>query len=381
MTPVYLDHNATTPMDERVRDAMMPWLSRPANASSVHGFGHAAKEAVMRARQQVARLLGANADEVVFTSGGTESNNLALRGLLSHRQGSVVISAVEHAAVREPAAKLGRDLVINTVARDGTLNFDELKQHLARAPALVSVMWANNETGVMNDIPLLASLCHEAGVPCHTDAVQAAGKVPVDFRGAGVSMLSLSAHKLYGPQGIGALVIDSQLTLDSVQVGGGQERGLRGGTEPVAAIVGFGVAAELAMEQLQSRAAHTRALRDRLEEGLAGLPRVSLIGEGAPRLPNTTQFTVQDVDGEALLLSLDQAGFAVSSGSACASGSREPSHVLLAMGVDAAHARGAVRVSFGAGNTAEDVDALLATLQSLLRPGSILAGGGAMGGW
>lgn len=381
MTTVYLDHNATTPMDARVRDAMLPWFSRPANASSVHGYGHAAQEAVTRARQQVAQLVGASADEVVFTSGGTESNNLALRGLLRHRKGGVVISAVEHAAVREPTVALGRDVFTVGVRHDGTLELDDLKKYLAKAPALASIMWANNETGVVNDIPLVASMCREAGVPLHTDAVQAAGKVVVDFRRSGVSMLTLSAHKLYGPQGVGALVVDRRLTLDAQQVGGGQEGGLRGGTEPVAAIVGFGVAAELATERLQTIAEHMRALRDRLEAGLVGMPRVTVLGQGAPRLPNTVQFMVSEVNGEALLLSLDQAGFAVSSGSACASGRREPSHVLLAMGVDIQLAGGVVRVSFGAGNTEAEVDALLEALHRLLQSGSLLAGGGAMGGW
>lgn len=384
MTPVFLDHNATTPLDPAVRDAMAPWLERPANASSVHRFGRAAREAVEHARRQVAALVGAHADEVTFTSGGTEADNLALRGVLARRDGPLVISAVEHAAVLEPARELargGRELIELSVDAEGRVEQADLAQALARRPALVSVMWANNETGTLQDIAGIALLCAGAGIPLHSDAVQAAGKIPLDFRAAGIQLMSVSAHKLYGPQGIGALVADSALTLAAQTVGGGQQGGLRGGTEPVALIVGFGAAAERARDELGARAAHALGLRTRLERALAALPRVRLLAQDAQRLPNTVQFTVSEVDGEALLLELDRRGYAVSSGSACASGRREPSHVLQAMGIAPAFAQGAVRVSVGRATTDADIDGFVGALSALLEPGAALAGGGALEGW
>jgi cysteine desulfurase len=380
---VYLDHNATTPMDERVREAMQPWSGRAANASSMHAQGRAAREAVELARSRVAAALDASPDEVVFTSGGTESNNLALKGLVSGATSALAISMVEHAAVRGPAFQLrdaGHPLIELPVDAAGRVDAAALHEVLERSPVLVSIMWANNETGVIQDIPSIVAACRKAGVPLHTDAVQAVGKVPVSFRTSGVQLMSVSAHKLYGPQGVGALVVDRALSLAPLQEGGGQERGLRGGTEPVAAIVGFGMAAAIADEELAARAAHAQALRDRLERGLSQLPQVTILGSEAQRLPNTTQFVVDGIEGEALLHGLDRAGYAVSSGSACASGSKAPSHVLTAMGMAADAARGVVRASVGQGNTDADIDGLLEALQRILQPGAGITGG-AVGGW
>lgn len=375
MTPTFLDFNATTPLDPRVRDAMLPWLGVPANASSVHRFGRDAHAAVAHARAQVAALIGADPAAVVFTSGGTEANNLALRGVADARAGAIVISAIEHAAVREPAHQLRRAVEL-PVSRDGVVDLAALDRALAERPALVSVMWANNETGVLQPVAEIAARCRAAGVPFHSDAAQAAGKVPVDLRTVGAQLLTVSAHKLYGPQGVGALVVDPALSLASQNTGGGQQGGRRGGTEPVALIVGFGAAAEAAAHDLATRARHARGLRDRLEVGLAEAERVQVLASGAERLPNTVQFTVSGIDGETLLLELDRAGFAVSSGSACASGRREPSHVLAAMGVLGEGDHGVVRVSVGATTTPGEVDAFLGALREVLA-----ADAGAVGGW
>ena len=242
-----------------------------------------------------------------------------------------------------------------------------VKQGITTDTRLVSVMMANNETGAIQDIAALADQVRSAGVIFHTDAIQAAGKIRLDFESSGVQLLSLSAHKIYGPRGVGALIVDKSLELAPLIHGGGQEKGLRAGTENVAGIVGFGMAAELASTQLEQRSAHTRGLRERLEQGLARYPEITVFAGEAERLPNTVQLAIAGIDGETLLMQLDRAGIAVSSGSACASGKNEASHVLLAMGVDAASARGAIRVSLGKEITAEDIDALLAALDKQIK--------------
>lgn len=376
MTPVFLDHNATTPLDTRVVEAMAPWLAAPANPSSTHRFGRAAREAVERARAQVAALVNARPQEVVFTSGGTEANNLAILGLAGASADGVVVSAVEHPAVLEPARRVGvREIPVDA---DGQVDAEAFAGAIGQGAALASVMWANNETGVIQDIAALARLSAAAGVPFHTDAVQAAGKIPVDFPASGAALLSLSAHKLYGPQGIGALVFDRALTLAPPLLGGGQQGGVRGGTEPVALIAGFGAAAALALVELDARARHALALQEQLEEGLRALRSATVLAGRASRLPNTTLFSIAGVEGETLLVALDRAGFAVSSGSACASGRREPSHVLQAMGV--ARDAGVVRVSTGQGTKESDIDFFIKALERLLSPGGGLVGG-AVGGW
>jgi len=368
---LYFDHNATTPLDPRVLERMLPvFRATYANASSLHRTGRNARDVVERARAQVAALVGAPSQSVVFTSGGTEADNLALRGAMAAQPGRMLlIGATEHPAVLECAEAMERDgvkLERIPVDRDGRLDLAWLERRLqAGDVALVSVMLANNETGVINDIPLVADLVHAAGAWLHSDAVQAAGKHPIDWSGLGVDLLSLSSHKLYGPKGVGALVVGERAVLHRQMHGGGQESGLRGGTENVPAIVGFGAAAELAVEELAARRAHLQTLRDLLDAGLDQIPGVERFAVAATRLCNTTQFRLDGFDGESLLMALDQAGCAVSSGSACASGKGEPSHVLLAMGIPAEQAKGAIRVSLGMGNTAEDVQALLAELQRL----------------
>ncbi len=369
--PVYLDHNATTPLEPRVLDAMLPYLQqRFGNASSVHRYGRAARNALDAARNQVAALVGVHFSQVIFTGGGTEANNLALKGASAGLpRGRLLVSAVEHSAVLEPAAQLahaGWQVEHIPVDADCRLDLTALDRLLAGGEVrLVSVMLANNETGVIQDLPVIAERVRAAGALLHCDAVQAAGKLPLDFAATGAHLMSLSAHKLYGPQGVGALLYDRALAIEPLLSGGGQEHGLRGGTENLAGIVGFGAAAALAGEERATRAAHCQALRDRLEAALAANPAITLFARNAPRLPNTVQFGVPGMDGEAVQMGLDRQGVAVSTGSACHSGRGAPSHVLLAMGVPPELARGAIRVSFGQGNTVADVDRLLAALESL----------------
>lgn len=369
--PIYLDYNATTPLDRRVLEAMQPYLTGLyGNASSVHRYGRAARDAIEAARAQVAELVGARSRDVIFTAGATESNNLALMGGgLEPGRDRLLYGATEHPSVVEAAEALGRTGVpVETIAvdPDGLLDWPAFEAQLAAAPVRwVALMRANNETGVIQDVARAARLAHAAGARLHCDAVQAAGKIELDFDALGADCLSLSAHKFYGPKGVGALLKRADLELTPLLYGGGQEHGLRGGTENLAAIVGFGVAAELARREQQARAARWSALRRRLEKGLRAIPGTTIFGAGAPRLPNTSQFALAGWHGEALLMALDRRGVAVSSGSACASGKGQPSRVLLAMGWPAETALGAARVSFGRDSSDSDVDQLLALLGEL----------------
>jgi len=368
--PIYLDHNATTPLDPAVLAAMLPWLeSRFGNASSRHEYGRAARQAVDEARQQVAAAVNAHPTEVVFTSGGSEANNLFLKGAAACvRPGVIAVGATEHPCILKPAAQLARNgWQVRTVAVDaaGRANFADFAEIVAARPKLLSIMLANNETGVVQDVPALATAARATGGWFHSDAVQALGKLPLDFRAliaAGVHAMTLSAHKACGPKGAAALVLDKRVELQPLIAGGGHERGLRSGTENVPAIVGFGVAAELAAQRVAEVPRRVQALRERLESGLAGLG-VRIFGGEARRLPNTTYFALPDIDGETLVGKLDRAGFAVASGAACSSANPEPSHVLQAMGVAPEIARGAVRVSLGAGNSETDVDNFINALQ------------------
>jgi len=372
----YLDHNATTPLDARVLDAMLPFLRGPyANPSSQHRAGRAARDAVETARAQVAALVGADPGEVIFTSGGTEANNLAVKGVAAATPGGrLLYSAIEHPCVLEPMKALaaqGRQVETIAVDAEGRVDVPAFERQLAAGDVrLVSCMVANNETGVIQDTAKLAALVRRAGAPqetvFHADAVQAAGKIPLSFPASGAQLMSLSSHKLYGPKGAGALVADRAVALEPLLHGGGQERNLRGGTENVAALAGFGAAAELASAELEARRGHVQRLRDRLQARLAALPGITIFSAHVLRLPNTLQFAVPGVHSATLLGLLDKQGFAVSSGSACASGTDEPSHVLLAMGAPAELALCAIRVSLGKENTEGDVDRFVATLRELL---------------
>lgn len=368
--PIYFDHNATTHLDPRVIEAMMPYFSGPAaNPSSLHRYGRLARDAVEAARIQVARLIGAQPAEIIWTSGGTEANNLAIKGVMRSGKGGLFYGATEHPAGMEAAESLretGVAVQAIPVDSNGLISPGLLRQQLTgTAPRLVSIMRANNETGVIQDIPTLAKVVHEAGAWLHVDAVQAAGKLPVDREALDADLLSLSSHKIYGPKGIAALAVRSHVELAPLLHGGAQERGLRGGTENVAAIAGFGCAAELALNELEARAQHYAELIERLDAGLARIPAIRIFGDGVLRLPNTRQFALAGYDGEALLMELDRQGIAVSSGSACASGSGEPSHVLLAMGIDPVTAKGAVRVSVGKNNTAAEMERFLQVLEAI----------------
>lgn len=361
----YLDHNASTPLDERVLDEMMPYLrTHHGNPSSVYREGRLARQAIETARQQVAQLVNAHPSQVVFTSGGTEANNLALKGAIVSPR-CVAVSAVEHASVLAPAQQLAIEacqLVRIEVDKDGLVAEETLSRALASAPDLVSIMLANNETGVIQDVARWAEMVASAGALFHTDAVQAAGKVEVDFTALGVQLLSLSSHKLHGPKGVGALVFDKRIELAAQMVGGGQEAGYRSGTENVAAIVGFGKAAELARLELQSRCSIMMALKRKLLQQLSQIEAVVVFADQAECLPNTVFLAVPGIDGETLLMEMDRAGIAVSSGSACDSQKSGASHTLLAMGIDEELARCAVRVSIGKDNTDQDIDAFMSVM-------------------
>lgn len=370
--PIYLDYNATTPLDARVLEAMLPYLREQyGNASSRHEYGRAARRAVDEARQQVALAVGAHPTEVVFTSGGSEANNLFLKGAAAvfRTAGTLAVSAIEHPCVRNTARQLelqGWNVVELTVDGAGQVQDAALDELLGLKPRLVSVMLANNETGVVQDVASLAQRVRPSGAWVHTDAVQALGKLPVDFRSlnrAGVHAMTVSAHKIYGPKGAAALIVDKRVELAPLIAGGGQERGLRSGTENVAAIVGFGRACELAVSRLESLPARLGRLQSRLEAGLQRLGAV-IFGAGAGRLPNTSYFAFADLDGETLVGKLDRAGFAVASGAACSSANPEPSHVLQAMGVSEQLSRGAVRVSLGAETSEENIDQFLEALET-----------------
>jgi cysteine desulfurase len=369
---VYLDNNATTALDERVLQAMLPYMGQlTGNPSSVHRFGRLQKDAIEQARESVAQLAGARSEQVVFTSGGTESNNLLLNGYSRKHAGRdskarIAVSAIEHMSLLEPSQHLPLGVDTITVDGNGLVDLQSLAQVMTNSTSLVSVMTANNETGVIQNLsPLIDYVSARKGF-FHTDASQAAGKIPLNFIESGLHAMTISAHKLYGPLGAGALIIDKRLPIEKIQFGGSQEKNLRAGTENVPAIVGFGKAAQLALAELQSRSLQVRALRDAFEKGLKRLGAVTIFAEQAERLPNTVQFGVAGFDGETLLMQLDRKAIAVSSGSACTSGKTEPSHVLKAMKVPATLAGSAIRVSFGKENTMSDVDVMLKALNDII---------------
>ncbi len=362
----YFDHNATTRVDERVLEAMLPFLREEfGNASSRHDFGTRARRAVNKAREQVAALVKVQPAQIVFVSGGTEANNLFVKGTAAYLKPSqLAVSAIEHPCVIKPAQDLARSgwkLRKLKVDPDGVVDMTDVESALGEPTGLVSVMLANNETGAIQPVAEVARKARAAGAWMHTDAVQALGKIPVDFEALGVHAMTLSAHKIYGPKGAGALVVDKRVSLRPLIHGGGHEAGLRSGTENVPAIVGFGAACELAAGRLERIARHTQSLRDRLDAGLRGLD-AAIFGVRAPRIPNTTYFAFEDIDGETLVIELNKAGFAVASGAACSSTSTDPSATLLAMGVAPELARGAVRVSFGIGNSLQETEQFLAAL-------------------
>ena len=364
--PVYLDNAATTPLDARVLDAMLPHLSGPrGNPSSLHALGAAARDAVEEARVEVAALVNASPGEIFFTSGGTEADGLAVLGLARRAPAEkrhVVVSSVEHAAVRESAGRLeseGFEVTTVGVDADGLVDPEEFAAALRPQTALAAVVWANNEVGTIEPVRELAEVCAERGVPFHTDAVQAAGRVRLDVRAVPVSTLALSGHKFYGPQGTGALYVREDVPLEPVLYGGGQEKGFRSGTHNVAGIVGLGAAARLAREELSGRTAHETRLRDVILAGVGGMPDVRLNGHAERRLSNNVHLTVDGVEAESLVLFMDAVGYAIGSGSACSSGGHKASPVLLAMGRDEREAFSVVRITVGKENTLSEVEGFL----------------------
>ena len=362
MERIYLDHNATTPLDPRVLEAMRPWLEgRFGNASSLHWFGQRARAAVEDARAQVAELVGASPAEIVFTSGGTEADNLALSGgaaAASAARRTILVSAIEHPAVLSTAKALeARGFAIRTirVTSEGRIDEADLRGQLDETCALVSLMLANNETGVLQPVAEAAALAHGQGAVVHCDAVQAVGRVRVDVAALGCDLLSLSSHKIYGPQGVGALYVRRGTAMQALLRGGSQERNRRAGTENVAGVVGLGAAAALAGASLAEEASRLADLRDRLEARLLTVPEARVNG-GGPRLPNTTNVSFGTRDAVPLLMALDLAGVAVSTGAACAAGAAEPSHVLLAMNLPRDRVQASLRFSLGRGTTVEDID-------------------------
>lgn len=379
---IYLDHNATTPLDDRVLEAMLPFLTTfYGNPSSLHRLGRIASSAIGTAREQLASLVGAASEQIVFTSGGTEANALAL-STLSPNKGKLAISAIEHPSIMEPAhalASQGYHLSLLAVDRSSLVSQDAITQITAEQPDLVSIMLANNETGTIQPIARYTQQLKAQGIKVHTDAVQALGKIAVDFNSLGVDSMSLSSHKIYGPKGCGALIFDKKLAIHPLLKGGDQEQGLRAGTENVAAIVGFGKAAELAKAELIERQNRMNSLNTFLEKALRELPRLTLFSsplECSPesetqynRLPNTFLLGFDGIDGEMMLMQLDQKGIAVSSGSACASSSGAPSPVLLAMGVAPDQAKTVIRISLGKNTTEAELTTLINQLKPILGEG------------
>ncbi len=370
MRKVYLDNAATTALSPKVLEKMMPYLTDIyGNASSPHSFGQTARIGVEHAREQVARAINADPSEIVFTGCGTESDNTVLFGVAERyaKKGDHIITTnVENHAILHSCAALekkGIKVTYLPVDNDGLVTPEQVRDAITDKTILVSVMFANNEVGTIMPIPEIAAVCHEKGVLFHTDAVQAAGHVPIDVKAMGIDMLSISGHKFHGPKGVGVLYERKGIRLPSYIIGGEQEKGRRAGTENVAGIVGLGEALELAVTNMSETSARMTRMRDRLIEGIeATIPEVKLNGHRTKRLPNNVNFSIKYIEGESILLMLDMAGIAASSGSACTSGSLDPSHVLLALGLTHEVAHGSVRMTLGDDTTDEDIDYVLETL-------------------
>jgi len=374
-TGIYFDHAATTPLDARVLEAMLPYFGRVyGNASSVHSFGREAKLALERARGQIAGIIGAHEAEIVFTSGGTESDNLALQGVaaaLRTKGNHLVVSQIEHHAVLKTAEQLehmGFTVSYVPVDATGRVHPGAVEEAITDGTVLISVMHANNEVGTIQDIAAIGAVARERGILFHSDAVQTFCRIPIDVRTLPVDLLSFSGHKIYGPKGVGALYVRRRTRLVRLTHGGGHERNRRAGTENVPGAVGLGLAAELCAESMQTEANRLTELRDHFWQGLSrAVPDLRLNGHPTERLPGTLNVSCGGVEGESLLLSLDLKGIAVSSGSACEAGSVEPSHVLMAMGLPPEEAQASVRFTLGRRNTREEVDYAVAVFPEVVR--------------
>jgi len=367
----YFDHNATTAIDKKVLGVMLPYIEmQQGNPTSQHSFGRYARTAIEEAREQVALAIHAHPSEVIFTSGGTEANNMIVHGAaIKERESTLVRSNIEHPCVARPMEAMkyqGWKQALLNVSQDGVVTKEAYKNISAENISLVSVMLANNETGAIQDMALLHDFAKEKKALSHTDAVQAFGKIDVRFDELHIDAMTLSSHKIYGPQGVGALILNKRSDIEPLIYGGGQEKNLRSGTENIAAIVGFGKACELISESMKTTSTHTHELKKILEVHLKDLGAV-IFSEKVARLNNTTFFAFKDIEGSTLLTALDKKGFAIASGSACSSVNKEPSHVLLAMGIDEDLARGALRISFGQKNSMTEVKDFVEVLKKELQ--------------
>ncbi len=370
---IYLDNAASTQIHKDVLDSMLPYLTEQyGNASSIHRYGRLARKAIEKARKQIASLINAEPSEILITSGGTESNNVVLRGISkSGISNQIITSSIEHDAILEPCKKLAQDgfhvdyLPVNTF---GVVDSMELKNHISDSTCLVSIMFGNNEVGTIQQISQFTKICHDVNVPFHTDAVQAVGKIPIDVKELGIDLLSISSHKLYGPKGIGALYIKNGIKIDPMILGGGQEHGLRSGTENVANIVGFGKACEIAKYNLDENMIQVTKLRDILvEKILHEIPEVTLNGDHLSRLPNNAHFTFLGVNGEDLIIKLDEYGIAASTGSACSVNTQRASHVLQAMGFSHEQITGSLRLTLGIFNNEKEIDQTVDSLKKIVK--------------
>lgn len=370
---IYLDNAASTQIHEDVLDSMLPYLKEQyGNASSIHRYGRLAHKAIEKARKQIALLINADPSEILITSGGTESNNTVLRGIsLNGPSNQIITSSIEHDAILEPCKHLAKNgTIIDYLPVDklGTVDPVELENHLSENTSLVSIMFGNNEVGTVQKISEIAKICNEKKIPFHTDAVQVVGKIPIDVKKLGIDLLSISSHKLHGPKGIGALFIKNGIKIDPVILGGGQEHGLRSGTENVANIVGFGKACEIAKNNLDKNIDYVTKLRDILiEKILHEIPEVTLNGDPKSRLPNNGHFTFLGVNGEDLIIKLDEYGIAASTGSACSVNTQRASHVLQAMGFSHEQITGSLRLTMGIFNTEKEIEQTVDSLKKIVK--------------
>ena len=370
---IYLDNAASTQIHEDVLDSMLPYLKEQyGNPSSIHRYGRLAHKAIEKARKQIASLINAEPSEILFTSGGTESNNTALMGItMKTTSGRIITSSIEHDAILEPCKKLsqnGFDIVYLSVDKSGMVSPLELENQISKDTCLVSIMLGNNEVGTIQTISEITKICNKNKIPFHTDAVQAVGKTPIDVKELGIDLLSISSHKLYGPKGIGALYIKNGVDIDPVILGGGQENGLRSGTENVANIVGFGKACEIAKNNLQENISYMKNLRDSLVDNvLQKIPEVTLNGHPTSRLPNNAHFTFLGVNGEDLIIKLDEYGIAASTGSACSVNTQKASHVLQAMGFSHEQITGSLRLTVGIFNEQKEIDQTVDVLANIVQ--------------
>ncbi len=370
---IYLDNAASTQIHDDVLNSMLPYLKEQyGNPSSIHRYGRLSHKAIEKARKQIASLINAEPSEILLTSGGTESNNTALRGIaMKNHSGQIITSSIEHDAILEPCKKLtqnGFDVDYLPVNRFGMIECADLKNHISEKTSLVSIMFGNNEVGTIQPISEIAKICNEYKVPFHTDAIQVIGKIPIDVKELDIDLLSISSHKLYGPKGIGALYIKNGLDIDPIILGGGQERGLRSGTENVASIVGFGKACEIAKNNLNENISYMKKLRDTLvEKVLNEIPEVTLNGHFQSRLPNNAHFTFLGVNGEDLIIKLDEYGIAASTGSACSVNTQKASHVLQAMGFSYEQITGSLRLTIGIFNDQKEIEQTVDVLKKVVK--------------